>query len=113
MATTAQGAPAPSATDLRRLLVAINDLDCMAQTGMSRVASIARLALLAMEAPEAYRGENLLADALSTIVSIADNAMYDINARAEEFDCNYVDRTERRRNDAFFKAREQQEPIHA
>lgn len=87
-------------SELDRLRAAITDMDSLSQHGFSQIASVARLALLAMETPEAARNPDRLADAFELIWTIAEDVQNCINARAEELGCNYIDPAAHRRQAA-------------
>lgn len=82
----------------------ITDMDAMAQGAFSEIASMASLALLALEQPGTYatngRGLDDVAAMLTAIKSKALDIENCINATAEGVGCNYVDDAQRRRWDA-------------
>ena len=83
--------------DLTRLRAAVSDIDCLSQQGFGQIAAIARLALMSMEVPAAYRHPDVLATAMDAILNIAKDIQNCINAAAEDVGCNYIDSPERRR----------------
>lgn len=95
-----------SAAELRR---AITDADMICQRDFSRIAGIAELTLLSLEAPSIYSRPRLLEQALRTIMDIAAAAENDVNVIAEWVGCNFVDEVERERQDARRAARAQRD----
>lgn len=88
---------------------AISEMDGLAQSAFSEIASMATLALLAMEQPSTYANGcamDAIAHALSAIKSRALDIDNCINSTAEGVGCNYVDAAQRRRWDARRKASE-------
>lgn len=88
---------------------AISEMDGLAQSAFSEIASMAALALLAMEQPGTYANGcamDAIAHVLSAIKSKALDIDNCINATAEGVGCNYVDVDQRRRWDAVREARE-------
>ena len=88
---------------LEQLRNAVNEMDGLAQSGFGEIASLARLALLAMEQPKNYAngfGMDAVADVLSAITNRAFDINNCINVTAERVGCNYVDDAQRRRWDA-------------
>jgi hypothetical protein len=87
-----------------QLCNAITEMDGMAQKAFSEIASMASLALLAMEQPSTYAnnggGLDAIAHMLHAIKSQADDITNCINSTAEVVGCNSVDEAERRRWDA-------------
>ena len=95
----------PTSEELRNT---ISEIDCLAQDAFSKIASMAQLALLAMEQPRTYANGcfmDSIAQMLNAIASEAQNIENCINATAEGVGCNYVDDAQRRRWDAQSKAR--------
>ena len=92
---------------LQELCNAVNEMDGLAQSGFGEIASLARLALLAMEQPKTYAngfGMDAVADVLSAITNRAFDINNCINVTAERVGCNYVDDAQRRRWDAWREA---------
>lgn len=92
-----------------QLCSVIKDMDGLAQSAFSEIASLARLALLAMEQPATYgNGGSMdaIARVLSTIKGKAEDIDNCINSMEEGVGCNYIDDAQRRRWDASRKARE-------
>lgn len=77
----------PSNTDLKDAVTAI---DSLAQCGFSRIASIAKIAIFALESPQQnlQTPENIR-NTLSVIADMADDIGNCINAEAETVGCNY------------------------
>lgn len=90
---------------LKSLRTAINEIDGYSQTGFSEVASIAKLALRALETPGGQQDIDSIAHALSAICARASDFSNLINSTAESVGCNYVDEPERRRRAARTNAR--------
>ncbi|MDO8713776.1 MAG: hypothetical protein Q7K13_04770 [Polynucleobacter sp.] len=94
---------------LKQLCDAVSEMDGLAQAGFGEIASLARLALLAMEQPETYTrggGMDAIAHVLSSIKGKAEDINNCINVTAEQVGCNFVDDANRRRWDAKREARE-------
>lgn len=86
---------------------AITSMDGFAQSAFSQIASMASLALLALEQPSAYAngtGMDRIAHVLESIKGMAHDMENCINATAESVGCNYVDSAQRKRWDAQRKA---------
>lgn len=87
----------------------ITDMDALAQGGFGQIASMARLALLALEQPGTYvsaSSMDAIAGVLAAIKSKAEDIDNCINSMAEGAGCNCVDDAQRRRWDALRKGRE-------
>lgn len=85
----------------------ITDMDALAQGGFGQIASMARLARLALEQPGTYAsasGMDAIAGVLAAIQSKAEDIDNCLNALAEGVGCNHVDSTQRKRWDAMRKA---------
>ena len=89
-----------------QLSSAVTDMDRMAQSAFSEIATFANMALAAMEKPESCADTEGLATVLKAIFERAVSAVDDINAMAEGVGSNYKDPSERRRYDARRKANE-------
>jgi hypothetical protein len=92
-----------------QLRTAVLEMDNMAQNAFEAIASLAELALLALEQPSTYRNGltmESIADVPNTIRGKAQTTVNDINSAAEEVGCSYVDKARRKRWDAIEKARE-------
>lgn len=83
-----------------KLRTTITQMDSAAQSAFSEIASMARLALLAMEQPSTYAngcGLDAIAHMLTAIKDMADDIQNCINVEAEAVGCNHVDLAHRRR----------------
>ena len=92
--------------DLRN---AVEEMDGLAQTGFSEIATMAKLSLLLMEQPSAYKnggGMDQVATMLSAIWGKALDIENCINSSAENVGCNCVDQAQRRRWAAERRAKE-------
>lgn len=89
---------------------AITEMDSLAQSAFSRIASMAQLALLSMEQPSTHSpgagGMDHIAHVLEAINAMARDIENHMNATAEGVGCNYVDSAQRKRWDAGRTARE-------
>ncbi|WP_370306174.1 hypothetical protein [Sinimarinibacterium flocculans] len=85
--------------DIRALENALSNIDAMSQSGFSRIAAMAKLALLSLETPQGYNHVSEIGTVLQAIVYIARETEDEINAAAECHGCNYIDKAERRRMD--------------
>lgn len=83
--------PAAKDFDVAKFRNVIIDMDALSQGGFSKISSIARLALTALEAPPHPRQDEDIANALTAIWHIADDIENCINSRAEHVNANYVD----------------------
>ena len=84
----------------------ISDMDALAQGGFGQIASMARLALLALEQPSTYTsasGMDAIAGVLAAIQCKAEDIDNCLNAMAEGVGCNHEDSTQRKRWDAMHK----------
>lgn len=95
--STGEAAALPAVTDLERLRDAIRSMDAISQEGFSRIEALARITLMALETPDAYRFPELIAQTLDTIAAVAQTSMDAANSSAEEVGCNWVMRDEQRR----------------
>lgn len=100
--------PESGQTELHPLRAAVADMDCLAQGGLRQIAAIARLALLAMESPEAYRNPDRLAAAFDAIWSIAEDIENSVGCRAEEVGLGHGDLAARRRGEAWSQNRREE-----
>lgn len=75
-----------TAARIKELGEHIQSIDCYSQNGLDRIEALARLAQLAMQAPEAYQCLSLegFAHVFSLIEEIAERTMNDINSAAEQ-----------------------------
>lgn len=99
-----------SSTEVQKLRNALHDVDALAQGGLSSIETLARLALVHLESPAAYRGMDWLAVVLETIAASAGDTMNCINGEAERVGCNYACGAQRRRSDAERTARDVDQP---
>jgi len=88
--TTTPAVPSPDA-EIAKLKSAILGIDQFSQAGFSKISSIARLALSALETPARPRQDEDIANALTAIWHIADDVENCINCSAEEMGANYID----------------------
>ena len=88
--TPAVSNPATKA-DIQNFKNVILDMDKLSQEGFSKISSIARLALAALETPGHIRKDEDIANVLTAIWHIADDVENCINSRAEDVGSNYVD----------------------
>jgi hypothetical protein len=101
ISTTTPAASSPAIdADVMKFKNAIIDMDALSQGGFSKISSIARLSLAALEAPSHPRQDEDIANALTAIWSIADDIKNCINSRAEDVGANYIDDGLRRRRAA-------------
>lgn len=84
----------------QQLCSAIVDMDRTAQGAFSQIGTMAQLALVSLETPEAYANLESMATVLKAICARAEDTENSINAMAEEVGCNYKDPAECRRFDA-------------
>jgi hypothetical protein len=77
--------------DISSLQNAVNTMDCIAQTGLSEISAIAKLASKALQNPGTYDDIEIIAIALNAIASKSDDLINIINCEAENVDCNYKD----------------------
>lgn len=103
-AKTAVAAEPCQSVSIQTLKDSVEFMDCLSQTGFTRVGTIARLALLAMETPEGARDLDSIADALQAIWEAASDMKDSINAEAESVGCNHVDEPKHRRRASRAKA---------
>ena len=97
-----------SSTTPEDLRTAIEEMDGLAQGGFTEIAAMAKLALLAMEQPNAYTngGMDHVATMLSAIWGKALDIENCINSTAENVGCNCVDQAQRRRWNAQRRAKD-------
>jgi nucleoside-diphosphate-sugar epimerase len=102
---------AAKTADALRLRGTIKDMDALSQEGFSRVEALARVALLALETPDAYRFPGLIAGVLETIAGIAQTTKDAASSSAADVGCGWdeFERDELRRMDAHRAARERSE----
>ncbi len=78
----------------------IEEMDSLAQEGLSHIRAIARLALIALQTPDGHRDTQSLAVAFHAIWCEASATEVNINAAANDVGCAHVDRAHFRRMDA-------------
>jgi hypothetical protein len=102
-----QAAALPVA-DALSLRGTVTDLNALSQEGFSRIESLARVALMAMETPDAHRFPELIAKVLETVAVIAQTSADAAESSAEDAGCGggIGLRNEQRRMDARRAARE-------
>lgn len=84
----------------------ITDMDALSHGGFGQIASMARVALLALEQPSTYASAssmNAIAGVLAAIQCKAEDVDNCLNAMAEGVGCNHEDSTQRKRLDAMRK----------
>lgn len=81
----------PTSLGIEDFKSAVLDMDAMSQSGFSKISTIARLVLAALQTPVDVRRQEDVANALSVIREIADDMENCINCRAEEVGANYID----------------------
>ncbi|WP_426110419.1 hypothetical protein [Massilia sp. PWRC2] len=89
-------APASDA-DVHQFRAVVVDMDAMAQSGFSKISSIARMALAALQGPPRPREDSDIINVLKAIWHIADDIENCINSRAEDVGANYIDEHSHRR----------------
>ncbi|SFI96281.1 hypothetical protein [Nitrosomonas sp. Nm34] len=89
--------PIPEAQDLRD---AVQLIDCISQSVLPQIVSIAKLAFSYLEIPENRKDIDNVLSALQAIWEKAEELECSINNEAEEVGCNYVDKAWRRRLEA-------------
>lgn len=93
---------APTVPQLRD---AIELMDSLSESGFSEIASIAKMALAYLEAPNVGLRIEDIANALSAIRGKAEDIKNCINYQAEEVGCNYVNEAQLRRLNVWFNKR--------
>lgn len=104
MAATKNTATA-SAVTTDRLRDAIMEMDAAAQEGFSRIEALARVALMALETPDAHRSPEVIMQTLDVIASIAQTNGSEVTGAAEEVGCNWTKPADLRRMGAQRAAR--------
>ena len=84
----------------KQLCEAVTEMDSASQSAFTEIATIAELALLSLETPEAYVNPECLAIVLKAIRNKALDAENHINSTVEEVECNYKSQSRNRRMDA-------------
>jgi len=78
----------------------IQTIDSISQQGMTKISTIAQMALGLMETERAYLCPEILAQVLTAIAREAEDVENLINSEAESVDCNYKDMATERRYEA-------------
>lgn len=94
--------------EVTQLRNALKGVDLRSKSGLSEIASIARLALCTLETQDGYSYWEAIAHALKAIMCRADETMDAIEAVAEHFNCCSVDAAEQRRITAYQDAMDRQ-----
>jgi hypothetical protein len=76
-------------------------MDYLSQCGFDEIRAIAKLALIALECPNAYKDPEHIAQAFIVILGRADDFMNAINCEAESVGSNYKDERGRARSAAW------------
>jgi len=92
--------------DLKALRGALNTIDGLSQDGLSQIATMARLALVALEHPQGHQIPELMFHTLRAIWGKAEDLENCINVEAERVGCNFVDESLRRIYAAHSRAKE-------
>jgi hypothetical protein len=87
--------------DIQKLCSTVEFIDALSQEGFSKIYSIARVTLVALENKEKYLSQEDIAHALETISGVAFDIENCINCEAENVDCNHTDEARYRRMDAY------------
>ncbi|MDM1697131.1 hypothetical protein HX099_10750 [Thiopseudomonas alkaliphila] len=77
----------PLSSRISDLEFAVTDIHGLAMEGLSQIEAIARVSLLAMQTPDAYRFPENIAMTLEVIWSIAQNIQGCISSEAENVGC--------------------------
>lgn len=93
--------PLPKVHTADELKSVIYDMDYLSQCGFDEISSVAKLALIALESPNAYQNPEHIAKAFIVILGRAGDFMNAINCEAENVGSNYRDKRERARADAW------------
>lgn len=98
-------------TDALRLRGTVKDMDALSHEGFSSIEALARVALMALETPDAHRFPEMLAGVLDTIAGVAQTTRGAASACAEGVGCSWDAglRRELRRMDAHRAAHERSE----
>lgn len=78
----------------------VKEMDCLSQSGLSKIAAVAKLALVRLETPAGHQHIDDIASILELIWGTADDVQNCINHAAETVGCNYVDERQSRRWEA-------------
>lgn len=87
-------------TKLETLQSTIRGIDCLSQSGLSEISTLASMALQMLETERAYLSPESIATVLSTIRNTALETEDMINSEAESVGCNYTDEAAERRSEA-------------
>ena len=82
------------AEEIKRLRLAITDIDSLSQSGFSDISAIAKMALLWLEHPDKAKHTDVISQALKLIWYRADDSENSINCEAEQVGCNWAPRTQ-------------------
>lgn len=93
-------------TSTQQLRLTIEEITDYANQVLAEIASVARLALLAMETPACQRNTEPLAHAFSVVAGLAADMQNTINCTAEEIGCGVTDEAMLRRAKACSASRE-------
>ena len=91
----------------RLLSSSLRSVDAQSQQHFGAIESMARVTLLSMETPEGHCNTEDIAMVLRTIMHLACEAASEINAKAANADCGYVDHEAVRRIDALHELEQQ------
>jgi len=91
----------PQAHDIEKFKSTVYDMDYLSQCGFTEISAVAKLALIALESPGAHRNPEHIAQAFVVILGRANDFMNSINCEAENVGCNYSDKREGARADAW------------
>ena len=93
--------PANEKTEIEKLRATIYEIDCLAHQGFSEIIAVAKLALLALENPKAYRHPEHIAQAFVVILGRAADFKNTIGSEAENVGGNYQNKSRRLREGAW------------
>ena len=99
-AVDATPSPEKAADPGRLLRDAVECADAIAQEGLSKIVSLASLALVGLESPNSHVGPEHIAQALIAIEEIAERTEELITLEADRVGCRYVDEAAARRSAA-------------
>jgi len=97
---SAQETP-PKAHNIEEFKSAVYEMDYLSQCGFTEISAVAKLALIALESPNAYQNPKHIAQAFVVILGRANDLMNAINCEAENVECAYIDKRERAWADAW------------
>lgn len=81
----------PKVEELESLRRTIETMDSLAQEGLSHIAAVARLALIALQTPDGHRDTMAIVGALHAIWAMAGEIEAGVTAEAAEVGCAHVD----------------------